>query len=92
MYLSALCNDASQGKTLLDTVINAIEVSQMAERNAGTENEDTEVDKLFILWKATYIQELSVVFPLSHSSSPFDLFCNPKAQGEKKPWKKVNKL
>ncbi|XP_031386069.1 rab escort protein 1 isoform X2 [Punica granatum] len=59
LYLSALCNDATQGKKLLNTAISAIEVSQISERNAGVKNEDAEVEPPFIIWKAIFIQELS---------------------------------
>ncbi|KAK4760813.1 hypothetical protein SAY87_005706 [Trapa incisa] len=70
LYLSAICSDSSQGKTLLNAAITAVEVSQISERNAMNKNEDAEVEKPFILWKATYIQKLCMGKYGSITSTP----------------------
>lgn len=58
-YLSVICDDAVQGKKLLEAAINAlfsIPVSGVSENNsADNPNSNTKPD---LLWSALYVQEL----------------------------------
>ncbi|GFP92587.1 rab proteins geranylgeranyltransferase component a 2 [Phtheirospermum japonicum] len=63
-YLSAICDNAVEGKKLLNEAINAMFCTPISENpeNSGTENlcEHTE-GKPGLLWSALYIQELTTV-------------------------------
>ncbi|KAL5557401.1 hypothetical protein UlMin_039637 [Ulmus minor] len=61
LYLSALCDNAKQGKDLLHEAMNALlelPVSENAENSSEVQNENSEVNPN-LLWSATYIQELT---------------------------------
>lgn len=55
LYLSALCDDANQGKKLLHETLNGLFINP--ERD---ESENSEEEKSGLLWSALYIQELTV--------------------------------
>lgn len=55
LYLSALCDDANQGKKLLHETLNALFINP--ERD---ESENSEEVKSGLLWSALYIQELTM--------------------------------
>lgn len=72
-YLSAICDNAAEGKKLLNTAINALfSMPVPGESNGGTDvlHEHTE-EKPCLLWSALYIQELTVVcfLPFTFSSA-----------------------
>lgn len=72
-YLSALCEDDSQGKKSLHAVINAlfsIPVSGSPENSLVEQSENTEEVKPTLLWSAFYMQELTVGSLESVSSTP----------------------
>ncbi|XP_042489942.1 rab escort protein 1 isoform X2 [Macadamia integrifolia] len=63
LYLSALCDDASQGKGLLGAAMTALfplPISKNSEGGASEETEDTEGEtRPTLMWNAIYIQELA---------------------------------
>lgn len=72
-YLSAICDNAVEGKKLLNAAINALfsmPVSEESENN-GIDNlrQHTE-EKPCLLWSTLYIQELTTVCFLSFTFSP----------------------
>ncbi|KAK6941392.1 GDP dissociation inhibitor [Dillenia turbinata] len=71
-YISALCDDANQGKKMLHAAMNALFASpnsELPEKNSSGESESTEM-RLTVLWSAVYIQELTTVSTTSVCSSP----------------------
>ncbi|XAR73684.1 hypothetical protein NMG60_11007746 [Bertholletia excelsa] len=61
MYLSALCDEPTQGKKLLHAAVNSIfsvPISGAPENGSGDESENT-TSKPALLWSALYIQELT---------------------------------
>ncbi|KAK6944831.1 GDP dissociation inhibitor [Dillenia turbinata] len=71
-YISALCDDANQGKKLLHAAMNALFASpnsELPEKNSSKESESTEI-RPTVLWSALYIQELTMVSTTSVCSTP----------------------
>ncbi|XP_021911495.1 rab escort protein 1 [Carica papaya] len=63
LYLSALCDDDIQGTKLLDAAMNTLlklPVSADPESSSSAQNDDEKVEKPILLWRALYIQELTV--------------------------------
>ena len=64
LYLSTLCNDATQGKELLQAAINSLftlPVSGIPENSSSVDSENMEEVKPILLWSALYTQELATV-------------------------------
>lgn len=69
LYLSALCDEASQGKKTLHQAINALispDDSGISESTPAStvQTENARADPL-LLWRALYIQELTAVWFLT---------------------------
>lgn len=67
IYLSAICDDVLQGKKILNAAINALfslpTSAETGEDSLEHQNENAEVrEKPALLWSATYIQDLTMVF------------------------------
>ena len=63
LYLSALCDDAIQGKRLLNAAMNALLTfpdSVNSESSSTVQSENTE-EKPSVIWSGLYIQEMSTV-------------------------------
>ncbi|PSS00387.1 Rab escort protein [Actinidia chinensis var. chinensis] len=72
LYLSALCDDANQGKKSLHAAVNAIfsiPISGTPDHGSTDESENTQV-KPTLLWSALYIQEMTTCSFESISSTP----------------------
>ncbi|CAK7324268.1 unnamed protein product [Dovyalis caffra] len=62
LYLSALCDDANQGKRLLNAAMNALLTfpdSVNSERSSTVQSENTE-RKPTVIWSGLYIQEMAM--------------------------------
>uniref|UniRef100_A0A5B6Z7K9 Rab escort protein 1 n=1 Tax=Davidia involucrata TaxID=16924 RepID=A0A5B6Z7K9_DAVIN len=73
LYLSALCDDAIQGKKLLNEAIYAlvsVPISGNPENSFTDQNENIEEGKPTLLWSALYIQELTMGSFGNISSTP----------------------
>lgn len=81
LHLSTLCDDASQGKKLLNAAINAlfeqpisgsseIKSSEIPEDNSVAQSAVTEEEKSALVWAALYIQEITEESVSTVSSSP----------------------
>ncbi|KAK9284815.1 hypothetical protein L1049_023992 [Liquidambar formosana] len=73
LYLSALCDDADQGKKLLHAAMNALftpDVSGNPENSSSVQCENTEEVKSTLLWSALYMQELNMASFESISFTP----------------------
>lgn len=63
-YLSAVCDDALEGKKLLNAAINVLfsmAVSSESENNVIDNLHYQTDDKPYLLWSTLYIQELTTV-------------------------------
>ncbi|KAK2966845.1 hypothetical protein RJ640_027804 [Escallonia rubra] len=73
-YLSALCEDAVEGKQLLETAISSlfsVPTSGSPEDTSAEQSENTEVLKPTLLWGAVYIQELTMLFQKMYPDEEF---------------------
>lgn len=73
LYLSALCDNAHQGKKLLNAAINSLFTcpDPVTRENSSVDRiENTEL-KPTLLWSALYIQELTTVCFLTFIGSDF---------------------
>lgn len=79
LHLSTLCDDASQGKKILDAAVNALfrqPVSGSSDTSPSENLEDTSVaqsteeQKPTLLWSALYIQEITEGFVETISTCP----------------------
>lgn len=67
IYLSAICDDVLQGKKILNAAINALfslpTPAETGEDSLEHQNDSAEMkEKPALLWSATYIQDLTMVF------------------------------
>lgn len=67
IYLSAICDDFLQGKQILNAAINALfslpTPAEAGEDSLEHQNDSAQVkEKPALLWSATYIQDLTMVF------------------------------
>lgn len=74
-YISALCEDAIEGKKLLKAAVNSlfsVPISGSPESISTEQSENSEEVKPTLLWGVLYIQELTMVCP-SLSLSVFSM-------------------
>ena len=70
LYLSALCDDAIQGKRLLNAAMNVLLTfpdSVNSESSSTVQSENTE-EKPTVIWSGLYIQEMSMVLHILNFS------------------------
>jgi hypothetical protein len=63
LYLSALCDDAIQGKRLLNAAMNALLTfpDPVNSENSSTVQSETTEEKPTVIWSGLYMQEISTV-------------------------------